>query len=198
MKAYYQIIVSDKNGKVIKKYREKRSRSFLLQWLQILNSYLRRVNGTPRYAISTVRMTSGSTVNFDASDSVSLSAPALNAGESDDTYGLVVGSDSTPVENANFKLAVQILHGAVANKLVYNAHSWIDTQVVGDNVDFRILRSFTNLSGGTITIREIGIYTKMRGSSNLQVFCILRDIPDLVELEDQKTITVIYTLRTTA
>lgn len=198
MKAYYQIIISDKNGKVIKKFRKRISKSYVLQWLQILNASLRRAYAIARYPIANVRDTSNTLRTFYASTTYISATPAIDCPTNDDTYGLLVGKSSEAIANTNYKMYDQILHGNTAGKLMHGSHSWVDAQIVGANVDFIILRSFSNISGNTITITEIGIYVKMEGSAANQYFLILRDLPTPVELENGKTITVIYTLRTTA
>lgn len=198
MKAYYQIIVSDKNGKVIKKYNEKLSKSYLFQWLKIMTSLLRRSYGSARYPISDVRDITNTLRTFTAVANSDTTVPALDCPAENDAYGIVVGTGEGALANENYALTTKILTGAVAGKLVYSAHTWINPAIVGENVDFRIIRNFSNLSGDTITIKEIGIYCFMLGSATSQGYCLLRDLITPVDLEDTKTITVIYILRTKA
>ena len=115
------------------------------------------------------------------------------------TYGIVVGSGSTAVTANDYALATRIAHGTGAGQLQYGSHSFTSPVVAVGNVDMIVSRTFTNGSGGDVTVREIGIYCRSyeQGISYLY-FCIVRDVlPSAITLTSGQTLTIQYTFRTT-
>ena len=72
---------------------------------------------------------------------------------------------------------------------------------MGSNVDFEYRRTFTNNSGATIGVKEIGIYVKSQyyisGGGSYQYFCIAREVITTVNVDNGDTLEVIITMRTT-
>ena len=79
-------------------------------------------------------------------------APATNS-----TYGILVGTGTMAPANTDYTIQTQTAHGTSANQLQYQATSVGAAAVVGSNVDRVVMRIFVNGSGGTITLKEIGI-----------------------------------------
>jgi len=75
-----------------------------------------------------------------------------------DTRGLVVGTGTNAVTIADYALQTKIAHGISAGQLQYGSHTFIAPVTTGSNNDWYASRSFTNGSGGSITVNEIGIY----------------------------------------
>lgn len=193
IKAYYQLTVSDtETGKIIKRTHKRISRSFVQQFLQLLNVHMEHA-----YAAGTrgpsVTDTSNTSRSFNIGGNDADLFWAVDAVEDDGTYGIVVGSDNTAESNTQYALGTKISDGTGAGELDYGAHTWIDAQVVGANVDLQVQRTFINNSGGNVTVEECGIYVKSEG----WFFMIIRDITGTVTVEDGQTLTVDYTLRTT-
>jgi len=184
IQVFYRISVrDDKTGKIVKKGRLRRSKSFVLQFLQIIQSNAFNAN-------LTVKDTGGTNQTL-----IPGLGGNMQGGVGDQTYGIVVGTGSTTVTNTDNKLATQIATGSGSGQLNYGLESQVAAQVVGANVDYTNTRTFQNLSGATITINEIGLYVLTSASG--QKYCIIHDLATQAVLNNQ-TATVTYTLRTTA
>ena len=81
-----------------------------------------------------------------------LEAPATTS-----TYGILVVTGTNAPANTDYTIQTQTAHGTSANQLQYQATSVGAAAVVGSNVDMVIMCIFDNGSGGTITLKEIGI-----------------------------------------
>ena len=127
---------------------------------------------------------------------------AINAPDDDASYGIVVGKGDAPVTAEDYALDDQIAHGTASGQLDYGAHTFEDV-VVEDKVSkFRVSRTFTNLSGASVTVKEIGIIAWNRfqqgGSVQKNIkFLIVRDvlvspttIPDGASLNVRYTFSV--------
>jgi hypothetical protein len=102
--------------------------------------------------------------------------------------------------NTDYKLQHQVSDGVAAGTLDYGGQSFTAVPaVVGGNVDCIINRAFYNGSGGTVTVKEVGIYAAwVNGyAAQFYLFCIIRDLLGAdVPVLDAETLTVEYTLRT--
>jgi len=81
--------------------------------------------------------------------------------------------------------------------LNYQAVTMVAPRVVAANIDFDVCRPFINESGGTITVKEIALYCKST-LDHVKYFALLRDVTADTDVADDETLTVVYTLRTTA
>jgi len=180
---YYQITVTDKKtGKVIRKTRFRRSKSFLLQFLQLIEVQIMQAN------VNITKIDGGSS-SFPPDTTILDSTSAIG----DDTEGILVGTGTTPVDNLDYVMETLIDHGVGGGELSYGAMSKTTTGEVGANVDFILTRTFTNSSGGSISITETGIYTH----SGTVDFMYLHDVFTAVPVGNGQVATVTYTLRTT-
>jgi hypothetical protein len=187
---YYRLLLHDRKGKIIKDTGEIPSHSYVIQFLELINGYFdgvaitaTDVNGAESTLLGTSRIAYYGNLN----------APATN-----DTFGIVVGTNAglTPVSNTDYKLDTKILHGsAIADKLKYGAVTFTAPAVVEANIDMVIVRTFINDSGGTITVKEIGIICK--NTTDTKYHLLLRDVVADEAVLDGYTLTVTYTLRTT-
>lgn len=111
--------------------------------------------------------------------------------QNDDSYGIVVGSGTDAVTINDYKLQSQIMQGIGANLL---QHSVVDTPILFDVTSTKaqsaFRRFFTNLSGSSITINEIGIYCNAYGSIK---YCIERTLYNAV-LANEEALSVTYLL----
>lgn len=182
-------IVRDPDGKVITDTGRKPSRSFLIQFLEFIyrmfnfvGSYDATGTGGTEVKIYVYNDLCQEHFRVDA---------ALNAG----TYGIVVGTGDTAVTNTDYKLETKIAQGEGAGEFIHGSGTVETAAEVGDNVEFIVKRTFTNLSGGQITVTEAGIYTK---SATSYIHCIIRDVLGAgIDVPDKCSLTVIYTVRTT-
>ena len=187
----YRCIITDKNGKVVKQTHWRKSRSFVLQYLQLLEGFFRATSLSIKDTGGALR-----SCPYPYSDLSYLFC--VGAGDNDSNFGLVVGTGTTAPTNTDYALATQIAHGVGAGQLDYGAHNFTSAGVVGANVDLIVSRTYYNGSGASITVNEVGIYSRNYDSVNvLRYFCIVRDVITAITVANTQTLTVQYTLRTT-
>jgi len=185
LKGYYQIIVKNRAGRVIHRRRQRELHSYLIAFLQILHVQMAWASTSIKDTGGVNRSVTKSDYNFYAK------GPSGNI-----TYGIVVGTDDTPVANDDYQLGAIIVNGAGAGQLAYGDQSFIPAVEFGLNVDLITSRPFTNNSPGDILVKEIGVYNTI---TPLYFAAGIRDVLDAPEnVEPGQTLTVIYTLRTSA
>lgn len=89
-------------------------------------------------------------------------------------YGIVLGTNNTPVTADDYKLNTLIVAGSAASQLNYWPQT--NTAVVTDATtsSFRQDRMFQNATAGTITVKELGFYSLYINTTF--AFCLCRDI----------------------
>jgi len=189
LKVYYQIFIHDKNGKLVRKTRKRRSRSFVIQFLEIMYSMF-------------IETTTFTVTNLAGTEDIWLgsSTPRALAIAGETEAGILVGSGITPPTNNDFILANQIAHGSGSGQLQYGSQAFIAPSVVGLNVDIICTRPFANGSGAIITVREIGFAVGEGTSAPTTTTgrLIIRDVlPTEKNVSPLETLTVQYTFRTT-
>lgn len=147
----YEIIVKDRNGKIVgrRKGRNSLLTNFALGFFQYAlgsSSGLVAVSGVD---------TSGAAGYIGATYSTGVMMPA-SASAGDDTYGILVGTGTNVVTPADYSLQTKIAHGTGAGQLSYAGTSVLSPVTVGSTRYFDITRNFSNSSGADITINEIG------------------------------------------
>jgi len=175
--------VVDKDGKVVRRTRWRRSRSFVLQFLEILYANLGEVN----YSIT---WTTGAEDTWTLSAAMNAKAPAGT-----NVAGIVVGTGTTTPANTDYCITTIIAHGSGSGQLLHGAQAFTAPAVIGANVDLIGTRTFTNNSGATITIREVGIYAGEATYSSVPR-CIAHDLLT-VSVTNGSSVTIEYRLRTT-
>lgn len=183
---YYQLTVSDKKtGKIIRKTKLKRSKSFVLQFLQILE-----IQMFPSVNVTITDISGNSYSSADNVGNFSCEGAVGNTNQ-----GTVVGTGTTTETNTDTAMETLIAHGVGAGQLSYGATSKTTTAEVGANVDFIITRTFTNSSGGSINVTEAGLHCLYNGT---RYGLAIRDVFSAVAVGNGQVLTVTYTLRTTA
>ena len=147
-------------------------------------------------------------VNGASGGTMAITAPSGNA-----TYGIVIGSGasagSTPSPFAN-ALTSEIPNGTSSGQIEYGAMSVSTVSVSGQASSFTISRSFTNVSGSTITVTEIGIIAYLTGwamsassggapvNVSSDYVLIAYDIPSsAITIQNGQTLTITYTFSVT-
>jgi hypothetical protein len=112
------------------------------------------------------------------------------AGET--SAGIVVGSSDTPVSLGQYSLGALIGHGTGSGQLSYGA-TIVDSLTKNSIWYFRIIRTFTNYSGATIVVREIGLYVRL-GVPSVNYACMLaRDVlTSPINVPNGSTLTIRY------
>jgi len=106
---------------------------------------------------------------------------AFNAGDNDDSYGIVVGSGARAVTIDDYNLESKIPHGTSPGQLDYDPTTVtmsVDTSVSPPVAYITISRVFKNLSGGNVTIREVALVarTYWKGGGQDLKYLIARDV----------------------
>lgn len=184
MRLLYRVTVADARGRVTRRTRLRRSRSFVYAFLRWFNTH----------AVGAIKSCPDIT-----NTSRNIPATALSAwqgGAGDTTRGNVVGTGTTVPGNTDYELATPIAHGTGAGQLSYQGQTTLDAAVVGANVDLTMQRAMINNSGASITVNEIGIHFQ---DANPYTYLAVRDkLAAGVAVPAGSTITVQYTWRTTA
>jgi len=191
METYYRILKHDPEGRLVADTGLVPSHSYVIQFLELIDAFfdVKDKTGTDVDGVESVLM--------DISDVLG-SKGLVSAGAGDDTYGVVVGTNAgvTAEDNENYALDTKIASGAGGAQLSYQAVTFVAPRVVGPNIDLDVSRAFLNESGGTITVKEIGIICK--NSTDTKYHLLLRDVVSDQDVLDTETLTVVYVLRTTA
>jgi hypothetical protein len=203
-----EIEVENKDGKLLIR-RKMRSKSFVANFLRIINLYMKTASlPSPSSAYGTafsagVRNLSNTAINTVVLSNYSNYPAAvlfIAAPASENAYGIKVGSGtSTPTAN-DYNLVAPISHGTGSGQLVHGGVSVEDVIIDGNTTYFRIIRTFSNSSGGSVTVNEIGLI--MRTLANFpntwDNVLLARDVlSSPVEVPDGATLTVRYILSVT-
>jgi len=113
---------------------------------------------------------------------------------------IVVGSGTVKPSINDTALTSQIGNGTGAGQLQYGTDS-LTTPIINTNnnsASFTWSKSFTNGSGGNVTVAEVGAYvTNKVNGSNVQ-YLILHDLlPSQITLANTQVLTVVYTITIT-
>jgi len=180
---FYKVEVYDKDGKLIEE-KSGKGDSVLNNWIVIFASI--RDGTRPAMMDQEGNLHYLSQIVF---ENCSMKAPAGN-----DSYGILVGTGTTPVDLGDTKLASKISHGTGSGQLNYG-----DTSEYGETSDLTrsegLQRSFDNNSGADITINEIGMAMKVNDGSNDYYVLIARDVISATTVPDGGRVTVKYWFR---
>jgi hypothetical protein len=196
----YDVEVRDKNGKLINRQHGK-SHSWLKQFIQMLMAEWQYYYAGNAPTVSVTDETgTGRPMPATYNAQFNYCAWGINAPANSSEYGVKVGAGDTPNSLTTYALASPISHGTGAGQLVYGAHT-IEPVInpSGNDLTFRVTRVFTNNSGATVTVKEIGIATKRYDNSNTaRVFLFIRDVlPSPSSVPDGATMTIRYTVKIT-
>jgi hypothetical protein len=197
----YEVEVRDKNGKLISRQHGK-SHSWLMQFIQMLMAEWQYSAGGSSPPAVAIKDETGTARNMPSPYGISYNtgAFAINCPAGSSEYGVKVGGGETPNAINTYALASPISHGTGSGQLVYGAHT-IESVInpSGGDLTFRVTRVFTNNSGATVTVREIGISTKrFDQSNNYRIFLFVRDVlPSPTNVPDSATLTIRYTVKIT-
>jgi len=150
IKTFINIKDYDKDGKLFNE-EEHECHSFVIAFIDLLNVQFTQASESIKDTGNTSRTISAYAANF-----------AVDAAAADATKGIVVGTGTNAVAMTDYALQTLIAHGNGANQLSYGAMTFDPTSTTsGSDRYFQIYRTFTNNSGGNITITEVGLYAVM-------------------------------------
>jgi hypothetical protein len=200
----WEIEVKDKTGKLIKHYITP-AKSWLKQFITMLKGEFATRNGV-NYGNgnATVVDESGTARTYPYANGSSLNNYYMNlstCGDTGDvTQGIIIGTSDTPNTLTTYALGGKIPHGTGSGQLLYNPESVEDvTNPSGNDLQFRLTRTFTNNSGSTITVKEVGLLVKKCDSGGAsRSFLVARDVlPSPVDVPDGATLTIRYVVKIT-
>jgi hypothetical protein len=191
-KAVVEFEVRDKDGKLIQKGKFP-AKSWVGNIIRLLNALWktwmvgstnnRYVYSTPSVLLDTTNTARGLKLYTDSAIYTGGVAPA-----GDTSAGILVGTSDTPVSLAQTNLLGLIAHGTGAGQLSYGA-TVVEDLTIDTTYFFRIVRTFTNNSGASITVREIGLFIKLNEYS----FMFARDVPaSPITVPNGSTLTLRY------
>ena len=205
---WIEIEVRDLKGMVINRGKHE-MRSFVNNLIRVLEGIMKDAGG----AITSTSVTDTGGVSRTAYVEWYSSVGNVRGGgtvmaglapDNDSSYGIIVGTGTTPVNLNQVSLASPIAHGTNVGQLDYDAESvedlGLDTSVSPPVYRFRLIRGFKNLSGDSITINEVGLvarnYWKDNGGIRNDVkYLIARDVlPTSYTIPDGGSATVVVTI----
>jgi hypothetical protein len=198
-KAVIEYEVRDKNGKLIEKGRFP-AKSWVGNIVGLLSAIISTwgaTGGNPSGTYTRSDLTdTGGTARHLGLCAGTTSAVTLGgcAPTGDTSAGIVLGSSDTPVSLGQYSLGALITHGTGSGQLTYGATN-VETLSKDTTWLFRIVRTFTNSSGASVTVREIGLYVRLGISSSPYWYsCMLaRDVPTSpISVPNGSTLTVRY------
>jgi len=188
---YVRVRVHDKDGNLVHDHQEE-SRSLVKAFLAGLLANMSSTGGTT--------ITHNDIGDISRNIEAALSSGVIVFGAwgsiNVDTNGIVIGTTNTAVDITDNKLAAQIADGTASGEMLHAAQSFATDITISDpDATFLTSRTFTNSSGGSITVRETGIYCTMQVANANRDFCMVRDVPTEVAVADGSTCTVDYTFK---
>jgi len=187
VKAYLKIKVINKDGKCLY-YRRYRSRSFTVAFINVLYCDL---SGQSVTQINT----SGVSYSVGTNDSMD-----VNDGSNDNNFGIQIGTGTIAPSITDTRLSQLITNGTGAGQMQYSAVS-VTGPVVNttNNTGYvTITRTFTNNSGASITVSEVGVVAYSGGFSGQsnQYFLIIHDLlPTPITVPNGSSLSISYEIQ---
>jgi len=144
--AYIEVEVRDKDGNIIHYHRQK-ARTWVKNFFIILR--YGNANSVPQAQRQDGTVTS---TNTTFTDMFKVTSPT-----GDSNYGILVGMGTKAWAIDDYKLDNKITHGSSSNQLLYGNTTVEDLIMESNRIYYRIIRTFTNSSGSTITVTEVGL-----------------------------------------
>lgn len=157
IRLYWQATETDSKGKVVRKTRKMLGHSYLPQFFQMISGLTQASYNGAWPDTGTWKNTAGNASSFHANNSPLNEVFASQAPAGSNTYGIVVGTGSAANTTSTSQLTTIIAPGTGAGQLQHGSMAYVDTAIVGSVVNNVLSRTFTNGSGASITISEIGL-----------------------------------------
>jgi len=175
---FIDVVVRDKDG-IVLAHNKQEGHSFVRQWIEGHSFSLRNIS----FDVTLIGGGSGA-----VGTSCHIASAVGQSG-----YGVVCGTGDTAVTINDYTLESQIIHGAGAGQLSHSIVTQIFVGVNGSNIETTHARTFTNNSGSEITVKEVGLYLRVRGVGT--VWMGARDIlASPAAVPNSGTLTVTYTV----
>jgi len=191
LSARYRIVVLDPKGRVIR-IEEAPSKSFILNFLYVWWLTF-NLNST-----DTVSVVSQSGQQTTQALGQAVAWDVWVNGKASPYAGIQVGSGTSSPSASSPYLESLILSGTGSGQLVYGSNSVTSPSMSSNPATMQITNTFTNNSGATVTVGEIGFAPQLYGA-NTSIYGACLFIHDVlssaVSVPNGGTITVTYTLQ---
>lgn len=188
LELYYEVRVTNPGGLLVCTTGLRPAHSFTKQFAQLMFN----INPFGVSAFSPVAVTNTSSASVTASENMDINT---TAGTATTTYGIQVGTGTAAESINDTSLSTQISQGTGAGQLQYGSMTFAAPTTTATTTTFRFTRVFTNGSGGTVTVQEIGLTSRHTSSSNS--FLLVRDLTGAVAINNGQQLTVNYDFTTT-
>jgi hypothetical protein len=168
------------------------AKSFLRAWIQFMRCVLCTQSGGIIVQES-ITDTTGTARTYPTTASNAFHSLVMTSQSSSSIEGIVVGSSSAPNTVTTNAL------GSMVTTFNTSAISQSAITVDGNILRFSMTKKFLNNTASNITIREVGIYSRVYDSGNTwRTFCIVRDVlPEPVTILPDQVLVVTYTFQIT-
>ena len=197
VKAYLKIKVINKNGKCTY-YRRYRSRSFVIGFLNVIFSNL---SGQRITNINT------SGTSYETGNPLSTADGMTVAdGSNDNNYGIQIGTGTTTPAITDTRLSALITNGTGAGQMQYGGDNITGavTNTSNNTGYITVTRTFTNNSGASITVSEVGVVafatTAVNGYgdpiTSQQYYLIIHDLlPTPITVPNGSSLSISYEIQ---
>ncbi|MFH7881033.1 MAG: hypothetical protein QXI09_03450 [Candidatus Aenigmatarchaeota archaeon] len=189
--------IKDRDGKILRK-RKFKGNSWVGRIIEFLSSFIGIwASASGSYAYLTTRTDVKDTSGTYRHMLMGGSSGVVYGGQApagDTTAGIILGSSNTPVSIDQYDLITRIPHGSGVGQLSYGATT---VDLVRETNTFRltITRTFTNNSGSSVVVKEMGLFLRLSMGSTPYWYSVMlaRDIPPTpIEVPNGATLTVRY------
>ena len=203
--AFWELEVRDRNGRVIQKHRQ-RSHSWVRNAYHLMFQQLAHVPYDSAKSLNYLDTGGVSKTNATYIITIGQAWSSVHgywAAAGIDTYGIVVGSNDAAESFEHYSLQTQIMNGSGAGQLAYIAGETPVISTVDTTKKAELVRFFNNNSGGSIDVKEVGLYAHMSSSSGgsvnfLAYIMTSRDkLTSTVTVPDTGQLKVTYTIQLT-
>ena len=185
LELHYILETKDKEGKVIRRKKGK-SKSWTQQFCQLLEAQMGQMEAVnARDTGNILRTLRPYSSNF-----------VMTAGTGVIDYGIRAGIGITAEAITDYVLVTPIAHGTGAGQLSHAAVTFTTIANDATSAWFTVSRNFTNNSGATITVNEIGmICYGLDSGGYTRYLLIARDVITAQGVLNNQTLTVTYKIK---
>jgi hypothetical protein len=188
---YYSFQVRNQDGTLALDSGRREGHSFTKQFAQLM--FNSRMFGLARFTPESVTDITGASITAFRNMIDGFSAIAATGVSN---RGLQVGSGTTAESIDDYVLATQIAHGTSAGQLQYGTATFGAPSTDSTSTTIRFTRVFTNGSGNTVTVKEIGLVGRHLFPIPEASYLLIRDLTGDIDVLDGQQLTVNYDLVT--
>lgn len=188
---YIDVVIRDKQGKVIRRIRKRKCSSYVRQIIDMLHTHMGQID-------TTVVDTGGTSRTMSYSTTFAGNNFMCNAGATVTTHGIRAGTGTAAVTINDYALQTPIAEGSGAGQLSHGVTAISAQATVGSSREFTVARSFTNNSGASITVNEVALYVRFIDTLNASYYAMIERSLLTFTVANGASATVTYTISVTA